>query len=116
MIDKPLESDWKSFSKHVPDWRERYLARKNKEIVAMLENNGKTPTEIFWDTKQFITDEAKILTSCLDGHSRSKMTLSLQLMFRYGLIGEADLAEFSEELREIILSINREFGNREDST
>jgi len=116
MIDKPLESDWKSFSKHVPNWRERYLSRKNKEIVAMLEDSRKTPTEQFWDTKQFMKDEAKILTNCLDGHSRSKMTLSLQLMFRYGLIGEPDLAEFSEELRERVLSINTEFGDREGRT
>ena len=115
-MDKPLETDWKSFSKHVPNWRERYLSRKNKEIVAMLENNKKTPTEQFWDTKQFMKDEAKILTSCLDRHSRSNMTLSLQLMFRYGLIEEQDLAEFSEELREIILSINNKFGNREGGT
>ena len=116
MIDKPLESDWKSFSKYVPDWRERYLAQKNKELVAMLEDCRRTPTEQFWDTKRFMKDEAKILENCLDGHSRSKMFLSLLLMFRCGLIGEPDLAVFSEELRKRILSINTEFKNREGGT
>ncbi len=109
MIDKPLESDWKCFSKHVPEWRERYLSRKNRELVAVLEDSKRTPTEQFWDTKQLMKEQAKILTDCLDGHSRSKMILSLQLMFRYGLIGEPDLAMFSEELRERIISINAVF-------
>lgn len=111
MIDKPLESDWKSFSKHVPEWRERYLTRKNRELVAVLEDSERTPTEQFWDTKQLMKDQAKILMDCLDGHSRSKMILSLQLMFRYSLIGEQDLTVFSEELREQIMSINAVFKN-----
>ena len=111
MIDKPLESDWKSFSKHVPEWRERYLTRKNRELVAVLEDSERTSTEQFWDTKQLMKDQAKILMDCLDGHSRSKMILSLQLMFRYSLIGEQDLTVFSEELREQIMSINAVFKN-----
>ncbi len=115
MNDKPLESDWKTFKKYVPKWRERYLAQKNSEIIATLSDNGKTPTEQFWDAKQLMKDEARILMSCLDGHSRSKMLLSLQLMFRYSLIEELDLSLFSEELREQILSI-KEFWNRENGT
>lgn len=105
MNDKPLESDWKIFSKHVPQWRERYLAEINKNICTVLSDEKKTPTEQFWEAKELMKDEAKILVTCLDGHSRSKMILSLQLMFRYNLIGETDLAMFSKELEEKVLRI-----------
>jgi len=104
MTEDSLESDWQIYKKRVPEWRERYLAQKNEEIVAALSNIDKTPTEQFWDAKHVIEGEAKILTDCLDPHSRSNMFLSLLLMIRYELIEESDLNEFSEELREQILS------------
>jgi protein-tyrosine phosphatase len=94
------ESDWKLFRKRVPEWRERYLRLKNKEIVGVLTTRDKTPTEQFWAAKEKIEEEAKILVHCLDGHSRSKMQFYLFLMYRYGLIEDNDLEEFSKELRE----------------
>ena len=54
MIGKPLESDWKCYTKHVPEWRERYLSRKNRELVAILSDSDKSPTERFWDANQLI--------------------------------------------------------------
>jgi predicted protein tyrosine phosphatase len=94
------ESDWKIFRKRVPEWRERYLHLKNKEIVGILTARNKTPTEQFWAAKEKMVREAKILVHCLDGHSRSKMQFYLSLMYRYGLIEDNDLEEFSIELRE----------------
>ena len=103
MERKPLESDWKLFRKRVPEWRERYLSLKNKEIVGIFADNNKTPTEQFWDAKKKMEEEARILVDCLDGHSRSKMQWYLLLMHHYGLIRDEDLDEFSEELREQVL-------------
>ena len=116
MIDKPLESDWKVFRKYVPEWRERYLKQKNVEISAVLDDSGKTPTDQFWDAKQMMKDEAKILVSCLDGHSRSNMIMSLLLMFRYGLVKEPDLDLFSEELKGHVLNFGNKIGNRDIGT
>jgi hypothetical protein len=104
---KPLESDWKTFRKRVPEWRERYLLRKNEEIISILTDESKTPTERFWDAKERIKEEAKILVDCLDVHSRSKMPWYLLLMHRHGLIQDSDLGEFSEALREQILASSR---------
>lgn len=101
-MDKPLESDWKIFRKRVPEWRERYLEEQNHRIAAMLVDGKKTPTERFWDTEKAMKAVARILVDCLDGHSRSKMEMYLCLMVRHKMIGEEDLAEFSEELRERI--------------
>jgi hypothetical protein len=101
---KPLESDWKTFRKRVPEWRERYLQRKNEEIIGLFTDESKTPTERFWDARKKIQEEAKILVNCLVGHSRSKMRRYLLLMYGRGLIEDSDLGEFSEALRENILT------------
>ena len=99
-----IKSDWKTFSKRVPEWRERYLNGKNTEIVAILTDESRTPTEQFWDAKERMEKEARILTDCLDGHSKSSMFTYILVMFRHKLILEADLSEFSDELREQIMT------------
>ena len=107
MIDMPLESDWIMFKKHVPVWREQYLNHKNESIAALLTDKEESPIERFWNAKKMLKEDAYILTSCLDQYSRSKMTISLSLMIRYGLIEEPDLVVFSDELREQILAFGR---------
>lgn len=107
MERKPLESDWKIFRKRVPEWRERYLRSKNDEIVGILTDKSRTPTERFWDANKKMKEEAKVLVDCLDGHSRSKMQWYLVLMHRRGLIQDSDLDEFSAMLRQLILTSSR---------
>lgn len=97
---QPSESDWKTYSRLVPVWRDRYLELKNKELVAILNEGGKTPTEKFWDTKTRMDEVEKILKDCLGAHSRSKMEMSMLLMRRYALIGDDDLEQFSQSFRE----------------
>jgi L-lactate utilization protein LutB len=105
------ESDWQLFRERVPEYRERYLENVNDEIASILTSEEATPTEIFWEAKERMDAEAQILVDCLDGHSRSNMRMHLLLMYRHGLIEEADLEEFSDELRERILLLAREFGH-----
>ena len=94
------ESDWKVFRAMVPEVRERYLASKNNELKLILTEEGKTPTEQFWNTANRCEEISKILVECLDGHSRSKMDLYMGLMLRHGLLSQDDLTQFSPELRE----------------
>ena len=101
------EADWKLFRKRVPQWRERYLEKKNRQLLGVLTQKGKTPTELFWETKDRIDQEAQILIDCFDGHSRSKLRWILLLMHRHGVIDSADLTEFSEALRQ---EMNRALG------
>jgi len=100
MREKPKESDWKHFRKSVELLRERYLREKNSELVRMLSAQDKTATEQFWDTFEEMEKEKKTLQDCLDGHSRSKMFMSMLLMLRYGMLKEEDLNSYSEELQE----------------
>lgn len=108
-MDKPLESDWKTFRKRVPQWRERFLEEQNPRIAAIFADGAKTPTERFWDAEKEIKTVARILVDCLDGHSRSKMEMFLCQMYRHRMIGNKDLEEFSGELRERILRMVEAF-------
>jgi hypothetical protein len=105
MDNNPKESDWKIFRKRVPEWRERYLHIRNRDILEILTDKDKTPTEQFWGAKKKMDDEAKMLRVCLDGHSRSKMFYYLYLMYQRGLVCDGDLDEFSTELKERMLGM-----------
>jgi hypothetical protein len=97
------ESDWRAFRDSLVEWRERYLETTTQEIADVLQEEGASPTERFWNAKERIDEEATILRDCLDGHSRSKMDMHLVLMYRHGLIDDADLERFSDELRNWVL-------------
>ena len=99
MEGKLKESDWKTFRSMVPELRERYLTEKNNEIVAIFMDEGRTPTERFWDARKRIEKERKILKNCLHGHSRSGMKEYLYLMYRHGMLSDLDLENFTEDLR-----------------
>lgn len=100
MTDKPKESDWKLFRKIVPGLRERYLKEKNRDLLMILTDPEKTPTEQFWNTEEKIRKEGKVLVECLDGHRRSRMFEYMALMYSYGMLKEEDLKDFSDELQE----------------
>ena len=96
------ESDWKKFRSMVVTLRERYITRCNDRLTVMLNNPDKTETERFWETYEEMKIEAKNLVRCLDGHSRSKMTLFLERMIRVGMLKREDITVFSEELQAIL--------------
>ena len=105
MRDNPKESDWKTFRKMVPELRERYLSRCNPELLAILRDESLTPTEQFWNVEERIGKEVKILRSCLDGHSRSKMVDYMTVMYLQGMLTDDDLQGFTEELRDRVIRL-----------
>lgn len=104
---KPKESDWKKFKNSLDKWRERYLKWKNDEIRSILEDKNRDETEKFWDIVGFQKNEAKKLRDCLDGNSRSNMTLHMALMKKYKMIDRDDISEFSEELQDFMKEFER---------
>ena len=97
------ESDWKKYSARLPLWRERYLAKQTARIARVLADPKKNHSERFWDALEEMEKEAKTLRACLDRHSRSNMMFSLLSMRAVGMINAEDLADFSEELQELVL-------------
>jgi hypothetical protein len=106
-IMKPKESDWKKFRNSLDKWRDRYLQRKNEEIRAILQNQDLSETEKFWNIVDFQKTESRKLRDCLDGNSRSNMTLQFALMKKYEMICQEDIEEFSTELQELLKNIGR---------
>ena len=95
---EPSKSDWKKYSALVPDVRERYLQKHNAELANMLLPSSQTPTEQFGATFERFKEISKILTTCLDHHSRSRMLSNIYSMYHCGMISDQDLEPFSEEL------------------
>jgi hypothetical protein len=94
------ESDWRYFCEHLEAWRERYLDSVNRHVVEILSVEKETPAKRFWSAKRCMDREAKILENCLDNCSRSRLLMKIQMMYHHGMIAEADIAHFSEELQE----------------
>ncbi len=97
-------SDWKVFRNRLPEWRERYLDATTRELSKLLRDERMSPTERFWEAKERIDEEAVTLRTCLDRISRSKVALSLVLLYGHGLIEPSDLNPFSDDLKERVLS------------
>ena len=104
-----IESDWKTFRRLTPEWRECYITRINKKLVKNLSHPKETQTDAFWDTKEKADKTAKILRDCLDGHSRSRMTHSFFLMLTHKMITLDDLTDFSKELQEHMEDFTKQF-------
>jgi hypothetical protein len=103
-----MEADWKKIRSLVPTWRERYIARKNLAVRSKINDSSKTETERFWDVYEFTEKEGKVLRTCLDGHSRSKMLEFLWVMLGYKMITKEDLNDFSPELQKSVLPENND--------
>jgi hypothetical protein len=95
-----MESDWQKFRDLVPALRERYLSALNVRIARKLADSGRTGTQRFWDAKEEMDKEVRILRACLDGHSRSTMWVHMIAMREAGMLKREDLANFSEELKQ----------------
>ena len=102
-----IESDWKIYGKLIPFWRDRYLQSRNEDLHAILSEKAKSPTEKFWELKEQIDREANILNKYLGRFSRSNMVLSLMMMLRHSILQDKDLGQFSESLRQDLLSFNK---------
>ncbi|WP_269527172.1 hypothetical protein [Coraliomargarita parva] len=103
MNTKPKESDWKHFRDMLELLRERYLKDKNRALVEILTDPGRSPTEQFWDSFEAMKEESEVLHACLDGYSRSKMYQYMLRMLRHGMLLEEDLSGFSKELQEQLI-------------
>ena len=64
-----------------------------------LLDESATPTDQFWSVGERVDEIVKILRSCFDGHSRSRMMHYLMIMYRHGILTEGDMEGFSEEAR-----------------
>jgi len=96
----PAEKDWKLFRKKLPEWQENYMNRLNKEYMEILSQEGKNPSDIFWELDSRIKHDRKLTGVVVHDMSRSQMYIHLLDLLRENVITLDDLLDFSEDLQE----------------
>lgn len=98
--DAPAEKDWKLFRKKLPGWQENCMDRLNKEYMEILSQEGKNPSDIFWELDSRIKRDKKLTGVIVHDMSRSQMHIHLLDLLREGAITLNDLSDFSEDIQE----------------
>lgn len=100
MNSKINEKDWKLFRKKLPDWQEDCMNRLNKEYMEILSQEGKNPSDIFWELDSRLKRDKNLTGVIARDMSRSNMYGLLIDLLREDTITLNDLSDFSEELQE----------------
>ena len=103
----PKESDWKLFSQKYYEWKNRYLEQFITEYKAILDSDD-TPIDKFAELKERINKDSRASVFHLPGRfSRNDMYMNIMALLNNGVITIDDLSEFSDEVKEMAESLNR---------
>lgn len=93
------EKDWRLFRKKLPEWQENCMNRLNKEYMEILSQEGKNPSDIFWELDSRMKHDKKLTGVVARDMSRSQMNLHLLDLLRENTITLDDISDFSEDLQ-----------------
>jgi hypothetical protein len=99
------ERDWVLFKNKIADWQESYIDRLNKEYIELLSEDA-NPSEKFWWLDKRIKEDKKKTGVQLE-MSRSNLINNIISLISDGVISFENLEEFSEELKETVVFIER---------
>ena len=100
MNSKINEKDWKLFRKKLPGWQEDCMNRLNKEYMEILSQEGKNPSDIFWELDSRLKRDKNLTGVIARDMKRSNMYGLLIDLLRENTITLDNLSDFSEELQE----------------
>ena len=92
------KQDWKLFREKIGQWQEFYMDKLTKEYAEMLAGPG-VASEKFWNLDKRIKEDKKKPGVQLSLR-KSDVDLHIAMLINDGVIGFADLEDFSEELQE----------------
>lgn len=92
------KSDWKLFRARIGDWQEAYMERLVKEYVDLLDG-AENASDKFWKLEERIKKDEKHPGVMLE-LSKGNMVFDIVALINSGVITTADLADFSDELKE----------------
>lgn len=93
------EKDWKLFRSKLPGWQEAYMDKLVKEYIKLL-SGDKLPSDKFWALEERIRQDKRNPGVLITEMSRSRMRSNLLHMLACKVITVEDLDGFSEELRQ----------------
>ena len=92
------KQDWKLFMEKIGQWLESYMDKLTKEYAEMLMGSGGA-SDKFWALDERIKEDKKKPGVQLR-LSKPDTDLHIAMLIKDGVIGFADLKDFSEELQE----------------
>ena len=94
------KSDWKLFRTRIGDWQEAYMEHVVKEYMDLLEGE-ENASDKFWKLEERIKKDKKHPGVMLE-LNKGNMIFDIVALINSGVITTADLADFSDELKESI--------------
>ena len=94
------KSDWKLFRECVVDWQEAYMERLVKEYMDLLDG-AENASDKFWKLEERIKKDKKHPGVMLE-LSKGNMIFDIVALIYSDVIITADLADFSDELKESV--------------
>jgi len=105
------ESDWKKFKKLRPLALQRYCEKVMGDVSKVINKEQEDAHERYLEMFNIVDEGDKLLSMMFDAFSRSKATIQLVMYCENDLLTDEELAQLSDETREIIHSLI-EFRNR----
>ena len=94
------KSDWKLFRERVVDWQEAYMERLVNEYMDLLDE-AENASDKFWKLEERIKKDKKHPGVMLE-LSKGNMIFDIVALINSDVIITADLADFSDELKESV--------------
>lgn len=94
------KNDWKLFRTCIGDWQKAYMERLVKEYVDLLEGE-ENASDKFWKLEERIKMDKKHPGVMLE-LNKGNMIFDIVTLINSGVITTADLADFSDELKESV--------------
>lgn len=98
MVMETSKRDWKLFMEKIGRWQESYMDKLTKEYAEMLTGPGEA-SEKFWALDERIKKDKKRPGVQLS-LSKADVDLHIAMLINDGVIGFADIEDFSEELQD----------------
>lgn len=93
------KSDWKLYREKIAGWQENYMARLNKEYIALLNADDKMASQKFWELEKRIKTDRRhpgVIIEMRKSHAVFDMVNLISL----DVITYDDLADFSDNLQQ----------------
>ena len=94
------KSNWKLFRARIGDWQEAYMERLVKEYMDIL-NGAENASDKFWKLEERMKKDKKHPGVMLE-LSKGNMIFDIVTLINNGVITVADLADFSDGLKESV--------------
>ena len=105
MSDLP-EKDWKLLRRLQPVLLDRFCEKVLREAVEIARSPDGTNHERYLKLYRFIREQDRDMATAFDDYRRSTARVKINNLYALGLMTEAELAGFSDEIRAMVLLLN----------